>query len=80
MALFVASGRMDRVFPKQGRVVLFCGFDDAFPRGPSRAEGGHVRAVLAPEHDDVGVRLVQVVAELGQEEGLLFLVRSTHRL
>ena len=71
---------MDRVFPKQGRVVLFCGFDDAFPRRPYRAEGGHVRAVLAPEQDDVGVRLVQVLVERGKEESLLFFMLTTHRL
>ena len=65
---------MARRLPKQCRVVLAGGFDDSFPRGPCRAEGGHVRAVLAPEHDDeVGPRLVQVVAERGKEEGLLFL-------
>jgi hypothetical protein len=71
---------MARVFPKQGRVALSGGFADAFPRGPYRAEGGHVRAVLAPEHDEVGVRLVQVVVERGEEERLLFLFRTTHRL
>ena len=52
---------MVRVLPDQRRVVLSGGFDDAFPRGPYRAEGSHGRAVLAPEHDDVAVRLVQVV-------------------
>ena len=71
---------MARRLPKQCRVVLAGGFDDSFPRGPLRAEGGHVRAVLAPELDDeLGPRLVQVVAELGKGEGLLFLVGTTHR-
>ena len=73
---------MARVRPNQRRVVLACGFDDAFPRGPYRAEGGHLRAVLVPEHDDddVGVRLVQVLAERGKEKPLFFLVGTTHRL
>ena len=70
---------MVRVRLDQRCVVLSGGFDNAFPRGPYRAEGAHVRAVLAPEHDDVGVRLVQVVAERGEEELLFLLVRSTYR-
>ena len=71
---------MVRVLPDQRRVVLSGGFDDAFPRGPFRAEGGHEGAVLATQDEYVGVRLVQVVAERGKEKPLLFLVRPTHRL
>ena len=48
---------MTRVSPNQRRVVLSGGFDDAFPSGPYRPEGGHVRAVLAPEHHDDDVTL-----------------------
>jgi hypothetical protein len=51
VALFVARGQMARVLPNQRRVVRSGGFDDAFPRGPYRAEGGHYRGVLAPEQD-----------------------------
>ena len=52
---------MDRLIPNQRRLAFAGGFDDAFARGPYRAEGSHVRAVPAPEHDDDGIQLVQVV-------------------
>jgi hypothetical protein len=43
-------------------------FDDALPHDTPRAESCHERVVLATQHHDVGVGLVQVVGELGEEE------------
>ena len=41
--------------------------DDAFSVGSHGAEGCHEGAVVAAQDEHVGVRLVQVVVELGQE-------------
>src|SRR5918998_2393709 len=56
-----------RVLPEQGRVVLFDGLDDALPGSPPGAEGRHECAVLAAHHEHLGVRLVEMVVELGQQ-------------
>src|SRR5829696_7416932 len=46
------------VNPHELPVILLSRFDDAFPGSAPRAEGCNERVVLAPEHHDVGVRLV----------------------
>ena len=53
------------VNPQELTVVFLGCLHDALPGGPTRAEGGHEGPVLATQHYDVGVRLVEVVVELG---------------
>src|SRR5215218_4459028 len=54
--------------PQDFPVIFPSRFDDALPRDTPRAERRHERVVLAPEQEDVGVRLVQVMLERGEEE------------
>ena len=56
------------VNPQELTVVFLGCLHDALPGGPTRAEGGHEGPVLATRHHDVGVRLVEVVVELGEQE------------
>jgi hypothetical protein len=49
-------------------VVFLGGFEDTRPGGAPSAEGRYERAVLAAQHQDIGVRVVQVVLELGEQE------------
>jgi hypothetical protein len=49
-------------------VILPSRIDYALPLDTPRAERSHECVVLAPEHDDVRVRLVKVVLEQGKEE------------
>jgi hypothetical protein len=53
------------VKPEALSVVFPGGLNDAL-RDPPGAEGGHEGAVLTTQHDDVGIRLVEVVVELGE--------------
>src|SRR5215208_7689086 len=57
------------VNPHELPLILLSRFDYALPGSAPRAEGCHERVVVAPEHDDVRIRLVQVVLEQGEEEG-----------
>src|SRR5215218_4198491 len=50
----------------QLEVVLLGGLRDAFSRSPHNAEGGHKRAVLAAQCDNIRIRLVYIVVELGE--------------
>jgi hypothetical protein len=43
------------------------GLENALPGSPAGAEGRHEGAVLAAQHEQVGVGLVEAVAELGQQ-------------
>src|SRR5215204_570120 len=69
--------QMVRVGLHQPPVVLLGGLHDALPRGPSCAEGGHERAVLAAQDHYVWVRLVQVVVELGEQWLILHALYSS---
>ena len=60
-----SPGTMDS---EEFTIVFFGCLHDALPGGPTRAEGGHEGPVLATRHHDVGVRLVEVVVELGEQE------------
>jgi hypothetical protein len=55
--------------PEALSVVVLGGLNDAL-RDPPGAEGGHEGAVLTTQHDDVGIRLVEVVVELGEQSSL----------
>ena len=54
-----------RVLLEQDPVVLAGGVDYSLLGKTPSAEGRDEGAVLAAQHDDVGVRLVQVLFELG---------------
>ena len=68
----IQQAQRARVLPDQGRVVFPGGLDEALLGEPAGAEGGHESAGLAAQHEHVGVRLVEVVVELGQQEGGFF--------
>jgi hypothetical protein len=58
-------------------VILPSRIDDAFPLDTRRAESSHECVVLAPEHDDVRVRLVQVVVKTWEQ--MISPPHTTHR-
>jgi hypothetical protein len=63
-AMFLAFLSMPRPVNLHELAVIFPSrIDDAFPRDTLRAESSHEGIVLAPEHNDVRVRLVQVVVK-----------------
>ena len=59
------------MLPDQGPVVVLGGLDDALRGESTGAEGRHEGAVLAPQHHYVGVGLLEVVVELGQQRGFV---------
>src|SRR5829696_7768252 len=68
------------VNPHEFPVIFPSRFDDALPRDTPRAKSRHERVVLAAQHNDVGVRLVQVVLELGEQELLCAHFALPHQL